>query len=116
MHELSIVFEVVDSLEKLAKENNIHKIVGLTMEIGEVSTVIPDYFRDCFEWAKEKHELIKDCKLDIVVLEAISYCRDCKETFSTTKYGKECPHCHKDNTYLITGDELNIRDIKVIDE
>ena len=113
MHELGIVFEVIDSVEKLAKENHVKEVLSLTMEIGEVSTVIPDYFRDCFNWAKEKHELLKNCNLDIVVLQAETYCKDCKKTYSTIQYGKECPYCHHDNTYLLAGDELNIRDIKV---
>ena len=113
MHELGIVFEVIDSVEKLAKENHVKEVLSLTMEIGEVSTVIPDYFRDCFNCAKEKHGLLKNCKLDIVVLQAETYCKDCKKTYSTTQYGKECPYCHHDNTYLLSGDELNIRDIKV---
>ena len=115
MHELGIVFKVIDSIEKMAKEQHIRKVIGLTMEIGEVSTVIPDYFRDCFKWAISKHELLKDCNLEIVVLEGRSYCRDCKKTYSTVRYGKECPFCHHDNTYLLSGDELTIRDIKIVE-
>jgi hydrogenase nickel incorporation protein HypA/HybF len=116
MHELSIVFEVIDQVEKIAKENNIEKVTGLTLELGEVSTVIPDYFRDCFSWAIKKSEYMKECVLDIVVLEAESFCKDCKKTYSTTKYGKECPYCHKENTYLLSGEEISIRDIKVVDK
>lgn len=116
MHELSIVFEVIDQVEELAKKNHVKEVTGLTMELGEVSTVIPDYFRDCFNWAIKKSTYMKNCKVEIIVLKASSFCKDCKETFDTTVYGKECPHCHKTNTYLLSGDEISIRDIKVIDE
>ena len=92
------------------------KVVGLTMELGEVSTVVPDYFRDCFSWAIKSSTYMKECKLDLIILQAKSYCRDCKETFETVKHGKKCPHCGSENTYLVTGDEINIRDIAVVDE
>lgn len=115
MHELGIVFEVIDSVEKMAKENNVKKVVEITMEIGEVSTVIPSYFEECFSWAIQKHEILKDCKLEIVVLEGRTFCNDCKKTYSTVKYGKKCPYCNSENTYLLTGEELSIRDIKVVD-
>ena len=48
MHELGVVFHIVDEVEKVAKENNVKHIFKVTLEIGEVSTIVPDYFRDCF--------------------------------------------------------------------
>ncbi len=116
MHELSIVFEVIDQIEEIAKKNNVKEVTHLTLELGEVSTVIPDYFRDCFSWAIKKSTYMKNCELEIVVLQAMSYCRDCKKTFKTTQYGRECPYCKNTNTYLLTGEEISIRDIKVIEE
>ncbi len=116
MHELSIVFEVIDQIEEIAKKNNVKEVTHLTLELGEVSTVIPDYFRDCFSWAIKKSTYMKNCELEIVVLQAMSYCRDCKKTFKTTQHGKECPYCKSMNTYLLTGEEISIRDIKVIEE
>ncbi len=116
MHELSIVFEVIDQIEEIAKKNNVKEVTHLTLELGEVSTVIPDYFRDCFFWAIKKSTYMKNCELEIVVLQAMSYCRDCKKTFKTTQYGKECPYCKNTNTYLLSGEEISIRDIKVIEE
>ena len=29
---------------------------------------------------------------------------------------KKCPHCGSDNTYLVTGNELRIKDIEVLDK
>lgn len=116
MHELSIVFDVIDKVEELAKENHVKKVTGLTMEIGEVSSVIPDYFRDCYDWAIKKTQYMKECRLDIVVLKATSFCRDCHEIYDTMKFAKACPKCHSENTYLLSGNELNIRDIKVVEE
>lgn len=113
MHELGIVFNITKQIEEIAKENKVNKVTSLTIEVGEVSTVVPEYFKDCFEWAKKKTQYLQDCKLNLVVISAISYCEDCKQTFSTTKYAKVCPHCNSEHTYLVSGNEVKMKQIEV---
>ena len=63
MHELGIVLHVIDQVEELAKENNVSKVTRLTLEVGEVSSIVPSYFSDCFEWAKKKRKRRKGFSL-----------------------------------------------------
>ena len=114
MHELGIVVHVIKQVEKLAEENHVKSVVELTLEVGEVSGVVKQYFVDAFEWAKKRTTYMKETKLNYIVIEGISYCQDCKETFKTTEYGKTCPKCGGGNTYLVTGRDVAIKDIKVI--
>ena len=114
MHELGIVMHVVDQVEKVAVENNVERVIKLTLEVGEVSSIVPELFTECFEWAKKKTELLKDTELELILLEAVSYCRDCKKTYKTTEHAKECPHCGGNDTYLVTGNEMNIKDMEVV--
>ena len=113
MHELGIVVHVVNQIEELAKKNNAKRVVELTLEVGEVSGVIKEYFVDAFEWAKKRTEYMKDCKLNLVIIQGISYCEDCQKTYATTEYGKECPYCHGPHTYLVTGRDVMIKNVKV---
>ena len=114
MHELGIVVHVIKQAETLAKNNNVQKVVEITLEVGEVSGVVKEYFVDAFEWAKKRTEYLKECKLNYITIEGKSYCRDCKEFFKTTEHGKTCPKCGSSNTYLVTGNQMSIRDIKVV--
>lgn len=114
MHELSIVMEVVKQVDKIAQENHVQKVKSVTVEVGEVSGVVKDYFVDAFNWAKNRNELLKECELNYITIEAISYCEDCKKTYPTTKYAKECPYCHSERTYLVSGRDFMIKEIKVI--
>lgn len=114
MHELGIVMNVIDQVERIAAENGAKQVCKLSMEIGEVSSVVPALFRDCFEWAKQKTDYLKEAELELVILQGISYCQDCKGTYPTTTYAKRCPHCGSDNTYLITGNEINIKQLQVL--
>lgn len=114
MHELGIVVHVIKQVEELAKQNNVKEVLELTLEVGEVSGVVKQYFVDAFEWAKKRTEYMKNTKLNFIIIEGISYCEDCKDTFKTTTYGKKCPRCGSEHTYLVTGRDVSIRDIKVI--
>lgn len=114
MHELGIVMHVVKQVEELAKQNNVKEVKELTLEVGEVSGVVKHYFVDAFDWAKKRTEYMKECKLVYITIEGRTYCQDCKSTYKTTEFGKKCPNCGSERTYLITGKDVSIRDIKVI--
>lgn len=114
MHELGIVMNVIKQVEKAAAEHHVKQVCRVTMELGEVSSVVPELFEDCFEWAKKRTECLRDAELEMVILEGISYCRACKSTYSTTAYGRKCPRCGGGDTYLVTGDEINIKQIQVV--
>ena len=77
MHELGVVFYVIDECEKLAKENNVEHINSVTIELGTVSGVIDNYLVDCWNWAVSKHEIMTNCELKIEKIKAITHCEDC---------------------------------------
>lgn len=114
MHELGIVMQVIDQVEKVAAQNEVTQVRKLNMEVGEVSSVVPKLFADCFGWAKKKTKYMRETQLEMIILEGISYCQDCKQTYQTTAYAKKCPHCGGFHTYLVTGNEINIKDIEVV--
>lgn len=116
MHELGIVVKVIDMVEDFCEKNNIEEVEGLDLEVGEVSTVVPSYFEDCYKWAIKETKHMKHCVLHIIPIEAKSYCKACENTFSTTKYGKKCPHCGSEDTYLLSGEDVMIRSVRVKEE
>lgn len=113
MHELGIVFYVLEQTKKVALENNVKHIKSITVELGEVSGVIPSYFEDVWKWAVNKEDLTKDCELRLIIPKAETYCEDCECTYETVKYGKICPNCGSEHTYLIKGRETNIKEMEV---
>jgi hydrogenase nickel incorporation protein HypA/HybF len=114
MHELGIVFHVIKSVEQVAKENNLTDVASVTMEIGEVSTVIPDYLKDCWKWAIKKSDLLSKADLIMETIPAVTFCEGCEKTYETVEYGKICPHCGSERTYLLRGNEINIKEIEVV--
>ena len=115
MHELSIVTHVAKTLDEIALENNLKKIGSVTLEIGEVSGIMTDYFEDCWNYFKVKHPLLKDSVLKLEMIPAITFCEDCKQEYETLKHGRICPHCNSEHTYLVQGNECNIKEIEAED-
>lgn len=112
MHELGIITHLVKTLDDVCEEQNISRVGRVTLQVGEVSGIMTDYFVDCWDWFKVKHECLKDSTLQLETIEAVTFCDDCHKTYSTVKYGIECPYCKSRNTYLVTGDECIIKEIE----
>lgn len=113
MHELGVVFHIADSVVRVAEENGAKHVHSVTLELGQVSTVIPEYLIDVWNWNCKKVEMLHDCELLVEEIHAITYCDNCGKTYDTVPQGKICPHCGSDKTWLQTGNEVNIKEILV---
>ena len=71
------------------------------------------YLQNCWMWAAKKRPLFEEAELIVETLPAITYCEECEKTYSTIEYGKICPHCGSEHTYLLQGSEFNIKEIEV---
>ena len=50
MHELGIIIHISKTLKEVAEENEVTKIGSVTLEIGEVSGIVPEYLLDCWDY------------------------------------------------------------------
>ena len=112
MHELSTIYYVIDTVEKLAVENDLKEVASITLEVGEVSGIIPEYLTDFWLYARKKTERFRETELKIEPLKAVTFCQDCTQTYPTVPQGKICPFCGSGNTFLVTGNEYNIKEIE----
>ena len=53
MHELGTVFYVIQEVEKVVEENHLTQVASVTLEVGEVSGIIPYYLTDCWKGAND---------------------------------------------------------------
>ena len=114
MHELGIISNIMESVEALGAENSLTKVSSVTLEVGEVSGIVPVFLTDCWKWAVEKSPLLKGSELKIETIEAVTFCNGCQKTYSTLEHKKICPYCQSEDTYLLTGNELNIKEIEAM--
>ena len=112
MHELGTVFYVIKEVEKLCEENSLTTVGSVTLQIGEVSGIIPSYIVDCWNWAKKETKYLKEAEMIVENIEAVTYCTACGKTYPTMKYAKICPYCKSEETYLLQGNEYTIKEIE----
>ena len=113
MHELGVVFHVIKIVEEVVAENELTQVSSVTLELGEVSTVIESYLQDAWKWAVLKRsEHMKEARLIVEKIPALTYCTNCKQKYGTVEHGKICPHCGSEDTYLVQGNEFSIKEIE----
>jgi hydrogenase nickel incorporation protein HypA/HybF len=112
MHELGIVIEMFDLLEEIKKEQGLKKISTVTVEVGELSGVMCDYLKECWNVAR-LGGTFENTQLDVEFHPAFARC-DCGEEFEMMKNSRICPKCHKSNYSVISGREFEIKQIEAI--
>lgn len=112
MHELGIVFHILRTVNEVAEGNSLTEISSVTLELGEVSGVVPELLTDCWKWAVQKEEgAAHGAELQIEPIEAVTVCTDCQKTYATVKSGRVCPYCGSENTFLQKGNEIAVKEI-----
>lgn len=115
MHELGIVTYVAKSVTKIAARQGVKQVVEVTLEIGEVSGIVGEYLVDCWNYFRKKYPLLTEARLLYETLPAVTYCEACKKEYETVSYGRTCPHCGSGRTYLLTGNQCSIKELKALD-
>ena len=113
MHELGIVFYIIRDVKQVAEEHHVGHVSNVVMDIGEVSTVVPDLLTDCWRWAADREDLLKGCGLKVNVIPAVTHCDGCGQEYGTVQYGRKCPHCGSEETWLLRGNEVEINSLIV---
>ena len=110
MHELGIVYEVINIVDRFAVENNLTNIDKIVLEVGELSQAIPRFIEECYPAAVSETPY-EETKLEIIVLPAVGRCRNCDDIYNVINHRKICPKCGEENYDLISGQEFNIKEI-----
>ena len=109
MHELGVTFHIMDHLEKVAAENKVTHVRKVTLELGEVSTVIESYLQNCWTWAA-KAASVRWIWISGGNITCTHVLWRLQADISNGKnMEKTCPHCGSEHTYLLQGNEFNIK-------
>jgi len=109
MHEMSITQGIIDICEQHAGGR---RVLSLDVEIGELSSVVPDAVEFCFE-ACSRGTLLEGARLNIVRIPGRGHCLDCgADTPLTAAFGS-CARCGGYRVTIEAGEEMRVREIEV---
>ncbi|MFV0527317.1 MAG: hydrogenase maturation nickel metallochaperone HypA [Lachnospiraceae bacterium] len=110
MHELGVVMEVVRTVEEFARDNDVESIETVVLQIGELSSMIPQYVKACYPAAVDG-TLLEHAKLEVEILPANARCLDCGTVYNVLDQAGKCQTCGSDRKELLSGKEFFIKEI-----
>ena len=112
MHELGIVFHVIRAVEDIGRQQQLTDVASVTLELGQVSGVVPHELESCWKWAVARTELMPRAQLRFETVHAITHCDGCGRDYDTVPQGRVCPFCGSEDTWRVQGTEGNIKEIE----
>ncbi|WP_332841592.1 MULTISPECIES: hydrogenase maturation nickel metallochaperone HypA [Paraclostridium] len=110
LHELGVVIEVVKTVERVVLEQNLNKVDTVVLQIGELSSMIPKYIRECYPAAVDG-TMLHDTKLEIEILPGNGICKECSKVFNLIENNRKCPNCNSTEWEILGGKEFFIKEI-----
>lgn len=110
MHELSIVIEVARRVEQIAREEKLTHVERIVLQVGELSSVIPGYLKQCYP-AAVAGTILETTELIIETLPGNVRCSDCGSIYRFLENRSGCPNCGSDRRELLCGREFILKEI-----
>lgn len=111
MHEYGVIMEVVKQIEDIAEENDLQKIQTVVLQIGELSSMIPQYMQKIYPIAVDD-TILRDSRLEIEVIPGNGRCMKCQSIFNLLNSKGICPECGNNEFELLSGKEFMIKEIE----
>jgi hydrogenase nickel incorporation protein HypA/HybF len=112
MHEASIAESLLDIVIENAKKQEAKEIVSVTIKVGKLSGVQPDSLLFAFDALKES-TAAANCNLVIEEIPVIGICNICGHEDKYDNFIFSCNSCGSFEVRMISGEELNIKEIEV---
>lgn len=114
MHETGLVQNIIEIVEQEIDKHGIKKIASVHLSAGVLSCVVPEQMTFCFEILK-MNSCLADAELKIEMVPITYGCPLCRKEFTAEGITLHCPYCLSERLELITGRELQISYLEVID-
>lgn len=111
MHEMAITQGIIELCERHAGGR---RILSVSVEIGELSAVVPDAIQFCFE-ACSSGSVLEGSRLTIVRIPGRGTCRECGTEMALVSLYDPCASCGSYGVVVTAGEEMRVREIEVED-
>ncbi|MGE5381542.1 MAG: hydrogenase maturation nickel metallochaperone HypA [Methylocystaceae bacterium] len=116
MHEMPVVESILGIVLKYAEANQVQRIVSISLMVGEMSDLEPEWLQSYFEFFS-RETMAEGAVLKITRTPVVLACNDCGNTVTVTRDEMAeiiCPACQGKRFNLHSGNEYYIKDMEVI--
>ena len=111
MHEVSIVYDVIQIVKENSKLNNINRVTKIFMRLGEFTCIDEKSINFAFE-TLSKNTLCEGAVLEIERVKGKARCNVCNEEFFINFTNKLCPKCKCYSDNITSGYEMLVYEIE----
>jgi len=112
MHELSLISNLFDILEKQAHNKNSKKIIHVKLQVGILSGAVPELLKSAFDIYK-KDTIAREAEITCEKVLLKMYCKDCRVESTSDDYILTCSKCGSSNLKTLAGTELILEKIEL---
>jgi hydrogenase nickel incorporation protein HypA/HybF len=112
MHELSIAQNIVETLERTARQNNATRVVSAVLKLGELTCIEPETLTFAFE-VTAKGTAAEGCRLDIVRVPLRLRCDTCSWEGEMSMEASHCPSCAGETFKPTGGREIQLETMEI---
>ena len=113
MHEISVLKKIVDTCERVAADNGVSNIKGITLTVGELTGYIPYFFTEYFPLVTKDKPLFEGAQLQIREIKGEALCKECGSLYNVMRCEGQCPRCGSRSKTIIGGEEFRLEQILV---
>lgn len=113
MHEIGVLYQVVRSVEKIAVQNKVEKVAAISLEVGELSGILPVFLEKYYPVVIEQSDCLRDSKLLLEVIPGEAICNKCDTSFNVMKNEGCCPICNSRDKTILGGKDFLIKEIVI---
>jgi Zn finger protein HypA/HybF (possibly regulating hydrogenase expression) len=111
MHEIGVLYKMIEQVEDVAKKNNVKHIKSIEIELGELSGMLPVFFEQYYPIIAQNREMFKDSNLIIREVPGEGLCLDCSTMFNVMRCEGICPKCKSRNKKILSGRDFVLKNI-----
>lgn len=116
MHEMGIAMEIIEIAEASIPDGmEAVQVESVNLRVGKLSAIVPESLTFCFEVAI-KDTRLAGATLNIEQIPVVAMCKDCGNRWTIDEPAFTCPKCQSGSIELISGKELDIVSIEILDE
>ena len=117
MHEMAMVKNIQNIVEKHAETNNVKKVVTITIGAGELSGFVETLVQRCFGYLS-RGTITEGAKIKLEIDPIVLGCEKCGENFKPqdSKINEAtCPQCGATkNLKLVSGRDVYVKHMEVL--
>lgn len=111
MHEMALMGDILELVERDAVSRNILHIEKIELIVGDLSNALPDALEMAFEVFKARSQarLSKDAKLIVIKEKAMAKCTVCEHEYEPDARLSICPKCKLPSGILTAGETFKVQ-------